>query len=154
MKIVDNSLIGSSDEVSGVVKTYQVCTSKFFIHCIFIQVNRLLERVEVTFVKHFSSGNRREGMKCLRPKVKRERHRVTFFSGKKKKKTESDLKDVTIVSLIIVSSFSLQVSFLVALLHQLLLLFSRQKVGRSWTRITVLSTWRILSLFTGNGSIQ
>ncbi|CAL9240016.1 unnamed protein product [Arabidopsis halleri] len=58
MKIVDNSLIGSSDEV-----------------------NRLLERVEVTFVKHFSSGNRREGMKCLRPKVKRERHRVTFFSG-------------------------------------------------------------------------
>ncbi|EOA34923.1 hypothetical protein CARUB_v10020007mg [Capsella rubella] len=58
MKIVDNSLIGSSDEV-----------------------NRLLERVEVTFVKHFSSGNRREGMKCLRPKVKRDRHRVTFFSG-------------------------------------------------------------------------
>ncbi|KAJ4874653.1 Phosphate transporter PHO1-like protein 10 [Raphanus sativus] len=58
MKTVDNSLIGSSDEV-----------------------NRLLERVEVTFVKHFSSGNRREGMKCLRPKVKRERHRVTFFSG-------------------------------------------------------------------------
>ncbi|KAG7658979.1 SPX domain [Arabidopsis suecica] len=58
MKIVDNSLIGSSDEV-----------------------NRLLERVEVTFVKHFSSGNRREGMKCLRPKIKRERHRVTFFSG-------------------------------------------------------------------------
>ncbi|XP_019101639.1 PREDICTED: phosphate transporter PHO1 homolog 10-like isoform X3 [Camelina sativa] len=58
MKIVDNSLIGSSDEV-----------------------NRLLERVEVTFIKHFSSGNRREGMKSLRPKVKRERHRVTFFSG-------------------------------------------------------------------------
>uniref|UniRef100_M4CJJ9 Uncharacterized protein n=1 Tax=Brassica campestris TaxID=3711 RepID=M4CJJ9_BRACM len=58
MKTVDNSLIGSSDEV-----------------------NRLLERVEVAFVKHFSSGNRREGMKCLRPKVKRERHRVTFFSG-------------------------------------------------------------------------
>ncbi|KAF2299168.1 hypothetical protein GH714_030889 [Hevea brasiliensis] len=37
MKIVDNSYLGSSDEVSG-----------------------LLERVEATFIKHFSNSNRRE----------------------------------------------------------------------------------------------
>ncbi|KAJ9174246.1 hypothetical protein P3X46_017291 [Hevea brasiliensis] len=59
MKIVDNSYLGSSDEVSG-----------------------LLERVEATFIKHFSNSNRREGMKSLRPKAKREKHSVTFFSGK------------------------------------------------------------------------
>ncbi|XP_048136016.1 phosphate transporter PHO1 homolog 10-like isoform X2 [Rhodamnia argentea] len=58
MEIVDNSYLGSSDEVSS-----------------------LLERVEVTFVEHFSDSNRREGMKSLRPKLKKERHKVTFFSG-------------------------------------------------------------------------
>ncbi|ESQ28297.1 hypothetical protein EUTSA_v10018151mg [Eutrema salsugineum] len=58
MKTVDNSFIGISDEI-----------------------NRLLERVEITFVKHFANGNRREGMQFLRPKVKREWHRITFFSG-------------------------------------------------------------------------
>ncbi|CAH8387602.1 unnamed protein product [Eruca vesicaria subsp. sativa] len=59
MKMVDdNSYLGSSDEV-----------------------NRLMERVESTFIKHFSNGNRTKGMNILRPKAKRERHRVTFSTG-------------------------------------------------------------------------
>ncbi|XP_031263867.1 phosphate transporter PHO1 homolog 10 [Pistacia vera] len=58
MKIVDNSYIGSCDEV-----------------------NALLERVETTFINHFSNSNRRKGMKLLRPKAKREKHKVTFLSG-------------------------------------------------------------------------
>lgn len=58
MKIVDDSYLGSSDEVTA-----------------------LLDRVEVTFIKYFSNSNRREGMKSLRPKQKIEKHRITFFSG-------------------------------------------------------------------------
>ncbi|KAB1208254.1 hypothetical protein CJ030_MR7G027333 [Morella rubra] len=58
MKIVDDSYLGNSDEVNG-----------------------LLERVEDTFIKNFSNLNRREGMKSLRPKEKIEKHSVTFFSG-------------------------------------------------------------------------
>ncbi|XP_055805296.1 phosphate transporter PHO1 homolog 9-like [Solanum dulcamara] len=45
------------------------------------EINKLIERVEVTFVKHFVNGNRRKGMKYLRPQAKRETHRVTFFMG-------------------------------------------------------------------------
>ncbi|KAF5190627.1 Phosphate transporter pho1-like protein [Thalictrum thalictroides] len=60
--MVDNSYLGSSDEV-----------------------NKLMERVEATFIKHFANANRRKGINILRPKAKRERHRVTyslgFFSG-------------------------------------------------------------------------
>ncbi|XP_023731280.1 phosphate transporter PHO1 homolog 10 isoform X1 [Lactuca sativa] len=58
MKIVDDSYIGSCDEVT-----------------------LLLDRVEGTFIKYFANSNRREGMKLLRPKRKKEKHRVTFFSG-------------------------------------------------------------------------
>ncbi|PIN13290.1 putative small molecule transporter [Handroanthus impetiginosus] len=58
MKMVDNSYLGSSDEVS-----------------------KLIERVEVTFIKHFSNSNRSKGMNVLRPKKKKERHRVTFSMG-------------------------------------------------------------------------
>ncbi|OMO93265.1 hypothetical protein CCACVL1_06554 [Corchorus capsularis] len=58
MNIVDNSYIGSSDEI-----------------------NNLLERVEATFIKHFSNSNIKEGMKSLRPKVRKEKHSVTFYSG-------------------------------------------------------------------------
>ncbi|XVE53192.1 hypothetical protein DITRI_Ditri02bG0184100 [Diplodiscus trichospermus] len=58
MKILDNSYIGSCDEL-----------------------NNLLERVEATFIKHFSNSNIRKGMKSLRPKHKKEKHSVTFFSG-------------------------------------------------------------------------
>ncbi|KAG5603475.1 hypothetical protein H5410_024967 [Solanum commersonii] len=56
LKMVDNSYLGSSEEVTS-----------------------LLDRVETTFIKHFSQSNRKEGMKILRPKHKREKHR--FFSG-------------------------------------------------------------------------
>ncbi|CAH8357582.1 unnamed protein product [Eruca vesicaria subsp. sativa] len=55
---VDHSYLGSCDEVS-----------------------RLMSRVEATFIKHFAHGNHREGMKCLRTKAKREKHRITYFLG-------------------------------------------------------------------------
>ncbi|MBA0828420.1 hypothetical protein Goarm_013096, partial [Gossypium armourianum] len=55
MKMVDNSYLGSSEKVT-----------------------KLMERVETTFIKHFSNANRSKGMSILRPKVKRERHRTTF----------------------------------------------------------------------------
>ncbi|CAN6675888.1 unnamed protein product [Malus baccata var. baccata] len=58
MNMVDNSHLGSSDEVT-----------------------KLMERVETTFIKHFSNSNRRKGMEVLRPKPKVERHRITFAMG-------------------------------------------------------------------------
>ncbi|XWS23157.1 hypothetical protein CRYUN_Cryun29cG0096900 [Craigia yunnanensis] len=58
MRMVDNSYLGSSDEVI-----------------------KLMERVETTFIKHFSNANRAMGMNILRPKAKRERHRITFSTG-------------------------------------------------------------------------
>ncbi|XP_039684169.1 phosphate transporter PHO1 homolog 9 isoform X2 [Medicago truncatula] len=58
LKMVDSSYVGSSDEV-----------------------NRLLERVEHAFIKHFANGNHRKGMNILRPTAKRERHRQTFLLG-------------------------------------------------------------------------
>ncbi|CAH8383442.1 unnamed protein product [Eruca vesicaria subsp. sativa] len=58
MKMVDNSYLGGSDEVI-----------------------RLMERVEDTFIKHFTNANRTKGMNILRPKAKRERHRITFSTG-------------------------------------------------------------------------
>ncbi|GMJ04663.1 hypothetical protein like AT1G69480 [Hibiscus trionum] len=58
MKKIDNSYISSSDEV-----------------------NNLLEKVEATFIKHFSNSDIQEGMKSLRPKTKKEKHSVTFWCG-------------------------------------------------------------------------
>ncbi|KAG9133039.1 hypothetical protein Leryth_023720 [Lithospermum erythrorhizon] len=58
MKMVDDSYLGSSDEIIT-----------------------LLNTVEAIFIKHFANSNRREGMKLLRPAQKREKHSVTFFSG-------------------------------------------------------------------------
>ncbi|KAJ0253377.1 SPX domain-containing protein [Hirschfeldia incana] len=58
MKMVDASHLGGSDEVV-----------------------RLMERVEATFIKHFANANRTKGMNILRPKAKRERHRLTFSTG-------------------------------------------------------------------------
>ncbi|KAB2624512.1 phosphate transporter PHO1-like protein 3 [Pyrus ussuriensis x Pyrus communis] len=55
MNMVDNSHLGSSDEVT-----------------------KFMERVETTFIKHFSNSNRRKGMG---PKSKVERHRITFAMG-------------------------------------------------------------------------
>ncbi|KAL1194421.1 Phosphate transporter PHO1-like protein [Cardamine amara subsp. amara] len=45
------------------------------------EVSRLMSRVEATFIKHFANGNHREGMKALRHKTKREKHRITYFLG-------------------------------------------------------------------------
>ncbi|EEF32364.1 xenotropic and polytropic murine leukemia virus receptor pho1, putative [Ricinus communis] len=58
LKMVDNSYLGSSVEVS-----------------------KLMERVEATYIKHFANGNRSKGMSILRPKTKREKHRITFSLG-------------------------------------------------------------------------
>ncbi|XP_047310260.1 phosphate transporter PHO1 homolog 9-like [Impatiens glandulifera] len=58
LQMVDKSYLGSSDEVS-----------------------KLIERVESTFIKHFSNGNRRKGMKTLKPQARREKHRTTFVMG-------------------------------------------------------------------------
>ncbi|CAA3017423.1 phosphate transporter PHO1 homolog 9-like [Olea europaea subsp. europaea] len=58
LEMVDKSYLGSSDEV-----------------------NRLIEKLEATFIKHFSNGNRRKGMNSLKTQVKKERHMITFFLG-------------------------------------------------------------------------
>ncbi|XP_028762023.1 phosphate transporter PHO1 homolog 3-like isoform X3 [Neltuma alba] len=58
VSMVDNSYLGSSDEVT-----------------------RLMERVERTFIKHFSNSNRTNGLNLLRPKPTRARHRITFSTG-------------------------------------------------------------------------
>lgn len=57
--MVEESYLGQSDEVA-----------------------KLIERVKAVFAKHFCHGNRDQGMKRLRPRAKREKHRVTFFVGK------------------------------------------------------------------------
>ncbi|CAH2045647.1 unnamed protein product [Thlaspi arvense] len=59
MTMVNNSCLGSSDEV----------------------IMRLMDHVETTFIKHFTNGNRTKGIDILRPKAKRDRHRVTFSTG-------------------------------------------------------------------------
>ncbi|XP_027187509.1 phosphate transporter PHO1 homolog 10 isoform X2 [Cicer arietinum] len=58
MRVVDNSYLGTSDEV-----------------------NFLLEKVESTFIRNFTHSNHKKGRKLLRPKMKRERHSITFFTG-------------------------------------------------------------------------
>ncbi|KAI3907592.1 hypothetical protein MKW98_016236 [Papaver atlanticum] len=58
LRAVDNSYIGSSDEIATI-----------------------LERVEATFVKHFCDSNRRKGMKSLRPTAKKGKHKTTFLLG-------------------------------------------------------------------------
>ncbi|KAL7232326.1 hypothetical protein ACSBR2_010362 [Camellia fascicularis] len=58
LEMVDKSCIGSCDEVT-----------------------RLMERVESTFIMHFSNGNHKKGINTLRPQARRERHRVTYFLG-------------------------------------------------------------------------
>ncbi|CAL9216229.1 unnamed protein product [Arabidopsis halleri] len=58
MEMVDKSYLTSSDEI-----------------------NKLMLRVESTFVEHFAGLNRSKGMSLLRPKVKKEKHRITFSTG-------------------------------------------------------------------------
>ncbi|KAE8682090.1 Phosphate transporter PHO1-like protein 5 [Hibiscus syriacus] len=58
MNMVDNSYLGSSEEVT-----------------------KLMERVEATFIKHFANSNRSKGMSILRPKARKQRHRITFATG-------------------------------------------------------------------------
>ncbi|KAL4348871.1 hypothetical protein GQ457_17G015760 [Hibiscus cannabinus] len=58
MNMVDGSYLGSSEEVT-----------------------KLTERVEATFIKHFTNSNRNKGMNILRPKTKKQRHTTTFYTG-------------------------------------------------------------------------
>ncbi|KAL3643896.1 hypothetical protein CASFOL_011828 [Castilleja foliolosa] len=58
LEIVEKSYLGSSDEV-----------------------NTLMDKLETSFIKHFANGNRRKGMKFLRPREKKEKHLITFFLG-------------------------------------------------------------------------
>ncbi|KAG4991315.1 hypothetical protein JHK87_024772 [Glycine soja] len=74
MTVVDNSYVGSSDEV-----------------------NFLLEKVESTFIRNFTHSNHKKGRKLLRQKTKTERHSTTFFteehlgaSGNEKEQLTSD----------------------------------------------------------------
>jgi hypothetical protein len=41
-----------------------------------------MERVEAAFIKHFSNSNRTKAINILRPKAKRDKHRITFSMGK------------------------------------------------------------------------
>lgn len=54
----------------------------FVLAYMFVKVTKLMERVEATFIKHFSNSNRTKGMKILRPQARKERHRLTFSLGK------------------------------------------------------------------------
>ncbi|KAI3794028.1 hypothetical protein L1987_36653 [Smallanthus sonchifolius] len=45
------------------------------------KVVKLMERVESVYITHFANSNRSQGMGDLRPRVKRDEHRVTFFMG-------------------------------------------------------------------------
>ncbi|KAJ9540763.1 hypothetical protein OSB04_027269 [Centaurea solstitialis] len=58
LEMVENSFLSQSDEVV-----------------------KLMERVEAAFIKHFANANRRQGMRDLRPRAKRDNHGVTFFMG-------------------------------------------------------------------------
>ncbi|KAJ0704206.1 putative SPX domain-containing protein [Helianthus annuus] len=45
------------------------------------EVLKLMERVEAAFITHFANANRSQGMSDLRPRVRRDKHRVTFLVG-------------------------------------------------------------------------
>ncbi|KAI7744195.1 hypothetical protein M8C21_020813 [Ambrosia artemisiifolia] len=45
------------------------------------EVVKLMERVESAFITHFADANRSQGMSDLRPRARRDKHRVTFFVG-------------------------------------------------------------------------
>ncbi|KAE8023211.1 hypothetical protein FH972_008937 [Carpinus fangiana] len=84
MKMVDNSFLGSSDEMILVTYKYNTSSSAFPCNMIChlpLQVSKLMERVEATFTKHFSNSNRNKAMSILRPMAKRDKHRITFSMG-------------------------------------------------------------------------
>ncbi|KAI8020277.1 hypothetical protein LOK49_LG04G03852 [Camellia lanceoleosa] len=78
---------------SKIMKKYDTITSRntskaylemidksyFLLHLMLPQVTRLIERVEATFIKHFSNGNRRKAINTLRQQAKSEKHRMTYF---------------------------------------------------------------------------
>ncbi|CAN1152680.1 Phosphate transporter PHO1 homolog 3 [Linum perenne] len=87
MNMVDNSYLGSSEEVKFTSLSFAGVDVKLTLPLslsetnYMLQVTKLMERVEVTFIKHFSNANHRKGMSILRPKPKTDRHRITFLMG-------------------------------------------------------------------------
>ncbi|KAL6350703.1 hypothetical protein AAG906_028160 [Vitis piasezkii] len=77
LKMVDESYLGSSNKL-GELFIFIACKS---IPNNLSEKNKLMERAEATFIKHFCNSNRSKGMNILRPKEKKERHRVTFSLG-------------------------------------------------------------------------
>ncbi|GMP46523.1 hypothetical protein CsSME_00014640 [Camellia sinensis var. sinensis] len=67
--------------VDGSMKVHCFKPSSHFLLRYGTQVTKVMERVEATFIKHFANSNRRKGLNILRPRAKRERHRVTFTLG-------------------------------------------------------------------------
>ncbi|CDY72508.1 BnaC05g49630D, partial [Brassica napus] len=65
------------------------------------QVVRLTKRVEEDFIKHFAEDNRTKGMNILRPKMTRERHRLTFSTGKNQKLASIGFSAGCVFSLIV-----------------------------------------------------
>lgn len=81
--MVENSYLSQSDEVrSSIIVFLHLQINQKVICFWFFQVVKLMERVETAFIKHFANANRRHGMSDLRPRARREMHRVTFFVGK------------------------------------------------------------------------
>ncbi|KAK8687019.1 hypothetical protein V6N13_085852 [Hibiscus sabdariffa] len=61
-------------------KTYLQMVDKSYLGTS-VEVTKLMEKVEETYVKQIANGNHRKGMKTLRPQAKKERHRITFLNG-------------------------------------------------------------------------
>ncbi|KAK7825610.1 phosphate transporter pho1 like protein 3 [Quercus suber] len=82
MKMVDNSPLGNSDEITSrnASKSYMKMVDNSPLGSS-DEITKLMERVEATFIKHFSNSNHTKGMKILRPNSMRERHRTTFSTG-------------------------------------------------------------------------
>ena len=48
-----------------------------------MQVRRIMDRVEISFIKHFANSNRKKGLKALKPKTKKQKHGVSASLGTK-----------------------------------------------------------------------
>ncbi|MCL7026488.1 hypothetical protein MKW94_018002 [Papaver nudicaule] len=77
LNAVDHSYIGSSDDVN----LFRTLINNNILPPFKKKNRSLMDRVEASFIKHFSKSNHREGMGILRSKKKKERHATTFSSG-------------------------------------------------------------------------
>lgn len=105
-----------------------------------------MERVEATFIKHFANANRAKGMNILRPKAKRERHRITFSTGNIKNllKFGSSLSDFVVLMRKLDSGFSAGCVFslIVALIAIIRTRNILQEEGQKQYMITMFPLYR------------